>query len=346
MIGLPGLTLATGRPEDAGPILETFAGFIDRGMLPNRFPDASERPQYNTIDATLWYFQAIRSYRESTQDDALIRKLFPKLREIIDWHVKGTRYDIRVDPADGLLFGGQAGIQLTWMDAKVGDHVITPRIGKPVEVNALWYNALLTMVELAERLGESPADYRERADQALAGFDRFWNAESGYCFDVLDGPGGAESALRPNQLLAVSLPASPLSHERQAAVVDACARALLTSYGLRSLAPSEQGYQGHYGGDQAQRDGAYHQGTVWAWLMGPFVTAHLRVYRDHKAALRILEPLGDHLLGAGLGTLSEIFDGDAPFAPRGCIAQAWSVGEILRAFDSIERISTQRGRAH
>ena len=340
MISLPGLTLATGRPEDAAPILETYAGYIDQGMLPNRFPDGEEQPRYNTIDATLWYFQAVRAYHESTQDDALLHRLFPKLREIIDWHVKGTRYDIHVDRADGLLYGGQAGVQLTWMDAKVGDRVITPRIGKPVEVNALWYNALRAMAEFAKRLGESPAEYRERADQTQAGFERFWNEESGYCYDVLDGPAGAESALRPNQLLGVSLPESPLSPDRQAAVVDACARTLLTSYGIRTLAPSDQGYRGHYGGDQSNRDGAYHQGAAWAWLMGPFVAAHLRVHQDTEAALRMLEPFGDHLLDAGLGTLSEIFDGNAPFIPRGCIAQAWSVGEILRTYASIERLCT------
>jgi len=343
MISLPGLTLATGRPQDAAPVLETFARYIDQGMLPNRFPDAAETPQYNTIDATLWYFEAIRAYHEATRDDALLGRLFPKLRDIIDWHLRGTRYDIHVDPADGLLYGGQPGVQLTWMDAKVGNQVITPRIGKPVEVNALWYNALVAMAGFAERLGEPAIDYHAMAERALAGFQRFWNAGAGYCFDVLDGPGGAESLLRPNQLLAVSLPASPLPSERQVAVVDACARALLTSHGLRSLAPTEAGYQGHYGGDQASRDGAYHQGTVWAWLIGPFVTAHLRVHGDPQAALRLLEPFGDHLLGAGLGTVSEIFDGDAPFSPRGCIAQAWSVAEILRAFDAIERHSNQRG---
>ncbi|AHE97454.1 amylo-alpha-1,6-glucosidase [Thioalkalivibrio paradoxus] len=340
MISLPGLTLAAGRPEIAAPILETFAQFVSDGMLPNRFPDAGEQPEYNTVDATLWYFEAVRAYHEATGDDALLRRLLPTLRDIVDWHLKGTRYGIRVDPADGLLRWQHDGVQLTWMDAKVGDHVITPRSGKPVEVNALWYNALCAMADFAERLGEDGAAYRERARVALAGFDRFWNPDTGHCFDVLDGPDGHEACLRPNQILAVALHASPLPPERQGLVLDACARTLLTSHGLRSLAVSETAYQGIYQGDQFHRDGAYHQGTVWAWLIGPFVDAHLRVRKDPAAARRLLQPFGDHLSSAGLGTISEIFDGDAPFEPRGCIAQAWSVGEVLRALVRIERFET------
>jgi predicted glycogen debranching enzyme len=337
MISLPGLTLVTGRAEIAAPILATFARFVSDGMLPNRFPDAGDEPEYNTIDATLWYFEAIRAYYQATGDDALLRKLFPTLQSIIDWHVKGTRYGIQVDPADGLLRGGQQGVQLTWMDAKVGELVITPRIGKPIEVNALWYNALCTMVTFAERLGQPSAPYQRLAEAALAGFDRFWNPATGFCHDVLDGPEGHESALRPNQILAVALPDCPLAPDRRRAVVDACARALLTSYGLRSLAASESGYRGAYAGDQFHRDSAYHQGTTWGWLIGPFVAAHLRVYRDPAAAVRLLEPFADHLGAAGVGSISEIFDGDAPFAAQGCIAQAWSVAEVLRAFDVIER---------
>jgi predicted glycogen debranching enzyme len=337
MISLPGLALSTGQASIAAPILRTFAQFVDQGMLPNRFPDASAQPEYNTIDATLWYFQAIRAYHDATGDDQLLRDLFPVLRGIVDWHVKGTRYGIQVDAADGLLRGGQPGVQLTWMDAKVGDLVITPRIGKPVEVNALWFNALRAMVAFAARLGEPVEPYQGMAAKALASFDRFWNAAASYCFDVIDGPQGVEAALRPNQIFAVSLPESPLSLDRQRDVVDACAGALLTSYGLRSLAPSEPGYQGFYGGDQRHRDGAYHQGSVWAWLLGPFVEAHLRVHRDPEAARRLIAPLGDHLGAAGLGSISEIFDGDAPFTPRGCIAQAWSVGEALRVLTLLDR---------
>ncbi|MGO9961671.1 MAG: amylo-alpha-1,6-glucosidase [Solirubrobacteraceae bacterium] len=332
MISLPGLTLATGRAKLAAPILRTFAQFVSEGMLPDRFPDATGEPEYNTIDATLWYFQAIRACHEATGDDALLRDLWPKLTEIIQCHVAGTRYGIKVDPADGLLRGGVQGVQLTWMDAKVGDRVITPRIGKPVEVNALWYNALVAMAAFADRLGEPGDTYRTQAAAGLKGFDRFWNPATGYCFDVLDGPGGDDPSLRPNQLLAVSLPDSPLAPDRRRAVVDACAHALLCSHGLRSLAPSDPAYIGFYGGDQSHRDGAYHEGTVWAWLIGPFVDAHLSVYADPAATRRLLTSLQDHLSAAGLGSVSEIFDGDAPFTPRGCIAQAWSVGEVLRVF--------------
>lgn len=337
MISLPGLALVTGHADIAATILRTFGEFVSQGMLPNRFPDAGDTPAYNTIDATLWYFQAIRAHHEATGDDGLLRDLWPTLQEIITWHIQGTRYDIKVDPADGLLRGGVPGVQLTWMDAIVGTDVITPRIGKPVEVNALWYNALLAMVAFAAALGEPADTYQTAAGAALKGFDRFWNPATGYCFDVLDAPDGNEPALRPNQLLAVSLPESPLAPDRQRAVLDACARALVGSRGLRSLAGSEPGYQGFYGGDQAHRDGAYHEGTVWAWLIGPFVDAHLRVYGDPGAAGRYLEPFADHLSAAGLGTVSEIFDGDAPFDPKGCIAQAWSVGEILRAVATLAR---------
>lgn len=345
MISLPGLALTTGRPEIAAPILRTFARFIDQGMLPNRFPDAATQPEYNTIDATLWYFQAIRAYHDATSDDALLADLYPKLEQILDAHVAGTRYQIRVDPADGLLRGGQPGVQLTWMDAKVGGNVITPRIGKPVEVNALWYNALLAMVRFARRLNQRPDRWQAMADTARQGFARFWNPATGYCFDVLDGPQGNEALLRPNQLFAVSLPESPLTTEQQKAVVDACARMLLTSYGLRSLEPGEPDYRGAMTGDQFHRDSAYHQGTVWAWLLGPFLDALLRIHGDAAEAARILGPLADHLQGACLGSVSEVFDGDAPFEPRGCIAQAWSVAEALRSFDRIERLQAASAAA-
>jgi predicted glycogen debranching enzyme len=301
-------------------------------MLPNRFPDSSSAPEYNTIDATLWYVRAIKAYVDATDDLELLRDLWPTLNDIVRCHVEGTRYGIKVDPSDGLLAGGEPGIQLTWMDARVGDHVITPRIGKPIEVNALWYDALVSMGAFATRLGEPSAPLNAQAAAARAGFERFWNTDAGYCFDVLDGPGGHETALRPNQLFAVALGGDLLDEPRRRAIVDTCGHALLTSHGLRSLAPSDPAYVGVYGGDQSHRDGAYHQGTVWAWLIGPFVDAHLRVYDDPAAARRLLAPFGDHLVAAGLGTVSEIFDGDAPFIPRGCIAQAWSVGELLRAF--------------
>jgi len=334
MISLPGLTLTTGRPEVAASVLRTFARYVDRGMLPNRFPDAGETPEYNTVDATFWYFEAIRAYYEATGDDGLLRDLYPVLQDIIEWHRHGTRYSIHVDPADGLLYAGEPGVQLTWMDATVGDWVVTPRIGKPVEINALWYNALRSMADFARRLGQPAEEYDALAEHARTGFARFWNSAAGYCYDVLDGPQGNDPALRPNQLLAVSLPHSPLTHEQQVAVVEVCARELLTSHGLRSLAPGDPAFIGHYGGDGRQRDGAYHQGTVWGWLIGPFVTAHLRVYRDPAAARAFLAPFAHHLADHGLGSVSEIFDGDPPFTPRGCIAQAWSVAEVLRAWQA------------
>lgn len=332
MISLPGLTLSTGRPEIARSILLTFARYLDRGMLPNRFPDAGETPEYNTVDATLWYFEAIRAYDAATQDDELLRELYPALVEIIDWHQRGTRYNIHLDD-DGLIYAGEIGAQLTWMDAKVDDWVVTPRIGKPVEINALWYNALTVMAAIAKRLEQSDRRYRQMAEQTAAGFQRFWNQANGYCYDVLDSPNGDDPTLRPNQIFAVSLPTpSLLTAEQQRGVVDACARMLLTSHGLRSLTPNSPEYRGHYGGGQYERDGAYHQGTTWGWLIGPFVQAHLKVYGDRAQARALLQPMANHLTTHGLGSLSEIFDGDAPMAPRGCIAQAWTVAEVLRAW--------------
>jgi predicted glycogen debranching enzyme len=332
LISLPGLTLSTGQPETARKILQTVARFVDRGMLPNRFPEGAESAEYNTADATLWYFEALRQYYAATRDRKFLRGLFGVLADILEWHVRGTRFNIHVDPTDGLLHAGEAGVQLTWMDAKVGDWVVTPRTGKPVEVNALWYNALLSMAEFARAVEKPPAEYDRMAAQARAGFQRFWSPTMACCLDVIDGPEGDDASLRPNQLLAVSLPNSPLDPEQQRGVVDACARHLLTSCGLRSLAPTHPQYQGRYEGCQRRRDAAYHQGTVWAWWLGPFVTAHLRVYRDAVKAVSFLEPIAHHLKAHGLGSVSEIFDGDPPFTPRGCTAQAWSVAEVLRAW--------------
>ena len=344
MIALPGLTLATGRTEIARDILSTFARFVDRGMLPNRFPDsgnALSEADYNTVDATLWYVEAIRAYHAHTHDDVLLRELFGVLESIVDWHVRGTRFGIRVDPVDGLLRAGEAGVQLTWMDAKVGDWVVTARIGKPVEINALWHNALCSIADFARTLGKPANAYDTLAARVQASFDRFWNEAKGYCYDVIDGQDGDDGALRPNQLLAVSLPHSPLSQTQQRAVVDACARRLITSHGLRSLSPDDSRYIGHYGGDMRQRDAAYHQGTAWAWLMGPFVSAHLRAYGDVEGVQSILSGLLHQLTSHGLGSLSEIADGDAPHAPRGCIAQAWSVAEVLRVWPLLtQRLST------
>ncbi len=331
MIALPGLTLVTGRPEAARRILTTFARFMDGGMLPNVFPDAGQEPEYNTVDAALWYVEAVRAYHAATGDDAALRELFPALEQIIRGYTEGTRYRIRVD-GDGLVAAGEPGVQLTWMDAKVGDWVVTPRTGKPVEVNALWYNALVAVAGFARRLGRPAAEWSAMAERAAAGFTRFWNGAAGYCYDVIDGPDGCEAALRPNQILAVSLPASPLSLERQRLVVDACSGHLLISYGLRSLAPGEPGYQARYGGGPRERDGAYHQGTAWAWLLGPFALAHHRVHGDREAARALLEPMAQHLADHGLGSIAEVFEAEPPFRPDGCVAQAWSVAETLRAW--------------
>jgi len=340
MIALPGLALTTGRPDVARRILSTFARFVDRGMLPNRFPDAGEPPEYNTVDATLWYFEALRAYHAVTRDDALLKELYPVLEEILRLHRAGTRYSIKEDPCDGLLASGEPGVQLTWMDAKVGDRVVTPRTGKAVEINALWYNAIRAMAGFSRLLRGSAAPWDALGERVRTGFDRFWSDDLGYCYDVLDAPGGHDGTLRPNQIFAVSLFESPLAPERQKTVVDACARDLVTSFGLRSLAPGHPHYRGRYGGDQGARDGVYHQGTAWAWLLGPFALAHFKVYRDAAAALSFLEPLADHLGDYGIGSIAEIFDGDAPFAPGGCIAQAWSVAETLRAWHALHRGSS------
>jgi predicted glycogen debranching enzyme len=342
MIALPGLALSTGRADVARQILLAFRSYIDGGMLPNNFPDAGGKPEYNSVDAALWYFEAVRQYFSATQDTATLQKLFSVLAAMIDAHVAGTRYNIHVDSADGLLYAGGPGIQLTWMDVKIGDWVVTPRTGKPVEINALWINALETMAGFARLLKKSPTSYERLSAQAKNSFQKFWNTERNCCFDVIDVPGsaktgGKDNAVRPNQIFAVSLPVSPLRAEQQKSVVDTCAKHLLTCYGLRSLAPGELNYRGHYGGDSRSRDSAYHQGTVWGWLLGPFALAHFRVYNDRAAAHRYLEPLGSHISAYGLGTLAEIFDGDPPHAPRGCIAQAWTVGEVLRAWSELAK---------
>jgi predicted glycogen debranching enzyme len=333
MIALPGLLLTTGHSDIARKVLLAFARYVDQGMLPNNFPDAGGTPEYNTVDAALWYFEAVRQYFAATQDSEIVVKLFPALSEIVDAHLKGTRYSIHADDSDGLLYAGEDGVQLTWMDARVGTRVITPRIGKPIEINALWYNALRTMATLAPVAGKAAETFNKLADRVKTSFSKFWDETKGYCYDVIDAPGpGNDASLRPNQIFAVSLPESPLSAAQQKSVVDACARHLLTSHGLRSLAMAVSDYDGHYGGSPEHRDGIYHQGTVWGWLIGPFVLAHLRVYKNPEMARRFLEPMGKQITTAGLGTLSEIFDGDAPFHPRGCIAQAWTVAEVLRSW--------------
>ena len=352
MIALPGLALATGRTGDAGSILRTFAEHVSDGMLPNRFPDGGEPAEYNTVDATLWYFHAIAAYLEASGDRALLRELYPVLRDIVAWHRRGTRYGIRVDPQDGLLFAGERGVQLTWMDAKVGDWVVTPRIGKPVEVNALWHYALTQLADWARSLKDSraAADYGAAAGRAAASFsERYWYPAGGHLYDVIDGPGdqvdaagkSVDPSLRPNQIFAVSLGTNLLDAARARAVVDVCGGELLTPVGLRSLSASDPRYAGRYLGDPRQRDGAYHQGTVWTWLLGPYALAHHKVYGDTEHALALLEGLAPHLDEACIGSISEIMDGDAPHSPRGCFAQAWSVAETLRAYHSL---TAQRAR--
>jgi predicted glycogen debranching enzyme len=338
MISLPGLTLATSRQETARDILLTFAGLVDRGMLPNVFPGAGDKPDHNTVDAALWFFEAWRSYIEASGDREALTEVFPVLAQIIDWHLKGTRYSTRVDPADGLLSAGEPGVQLTWMDAKIGDWVVTPRIGKPVEVNALWYNALCIMAEFAVMLGHPAAVYRELAERVRASFARFADERTGGLHDVIDGPSGNDGSIRPNQILAVSLPHSPLSPQQQSEIVALCGQKLLTSYGLRSLSPDHSDYKPHYAGDPWHRDGAYHQGTVWAWLLGHYVVAEYRVRGDTDLAMQRLAVMRDHLFDAGLGTISEIFDAEAPHLPAGAPSQAWSVACILEAWWSVQRL--------
>jgi predicted glycogen debranching enzyme len=337
MIALAGLTLATGRHESARRILETFGPLVDRGMLPNMFPGGLDRPRYNTVDAALWYVEAWRAYLEVTGDSKALGRVFPVLAEVVRWYRDGTRYGIRMDPQDGLIEAGTPGVQLTWMDAKVGDWVVTPRAGKPVEVNALWYNALRALADLADALGEDPVPFRALAQRTREGFRRYIRRDGEGLLDVLDGPAGDGAGVRPNQLLAVSLPHSPLDEETQAAVVAVCGRELLCSYGLRSLAPGSPEYRSQYQGSVWDRDGAYHQGTVWAWLLGHYAMAEYRVSGDAAAAQARLGPLEDHLADGGLGTVSEIFDAGPPHGPRGAPSQAWSVACTLEAWWRLER---------
>jgi predicted glycogen debranching enzyme len=343
MISLPGLALATGRAAEAASILRTFAQYVSDGLLPNNFPDnAGIIPGYNTADATLWYVMAIRAYQDATGDLTLATDLLPGLVQIIDRHVAGTKFGIGVDSKDGLLRAGEPGVQLTWMDAKVGSWVVTPRIGKPVEINALWYNVLRVVAELVDQLGDRDTAnrYSGLANRARESFeDRFWSADHAYLADVVDGPDGDDWSLRPSQILAISLPYPLLEGDEARSVLDAVGRSLLTSYGLRSLSPDDTSYHGDYGGDQLHRDGSYHQGPVWSWLLGPFSEATYRLTGDREAAFDVLQPIGDHLRDAGLGSVSEIFEGDAPHIPNGCIAQAWGVAEVLRVWRLLEEIA-------
>lgn len=345
MIALPGLTLVTQRFDVAREILLAFAEHVDRGMLPNNFLDGGEPPEYNTADATLWYFEAIRQYEDVCGDHDLIREqLYPVLIDIVDWHVRGTRYGIKMDPADGLLHAGEPGLQLTWMDAKVGDRVITPRTGKPVEIQALWYNALRTMEGWAHTFGQPNyvSYYDHIANLANDSFNRqFWNPAERCLYDVVED-GVGDASIRPNQVIATSLKYRMLSAERSRAVLSKVEQDLLTPYGLRTLSPRDTRYIGQYEGDPAQRDSAYHQGTVWPWLIGAFACGYVNAFGSNEAVLtkisKWLQPLEGQVSQFGLGSIPEIYSGDPPYAPCGCIAQAWSVSEVLRAVVELRRL--------
>jgi predicted glycogen debranching enzyme len=352
MISLPGLTLATGRSTEAKSILETFGRYESDGMLPNFFPDSGQAPEYNTADATLWWAWALKQYFDATGDIAFVRRQLPLLQDVVAWHKQGTRHNLKLDTSDGLITAGEKGTQLTWMDAKVGDLVVTPRQGKPVEINALWYNFLRTVAELLRKSVEvggiadpdevtrKAAEFDTMAAQTKQGMAKFWNADKGCLYDVILQDGSKDAAVRPNQLIALSLPYTAFSQDEGEKILAVVERELLTPYGLRTLAPCDPAYKGRYGGGLAQanqyeRDITYHQGTVWPWLFGPWVEARLK--SKGTSAENVSEVLGKlgsvmkHVLGdAGLGSVSEICDGDWPHTARGCIAQAWSVAELLR----------------
>jgi predicted glycogen debranching enzyme len=336
MISLEGLTLVTGRPNEARDILRTFAHHFRDGLIPNMFPEGDKEGLYHTADATLWFFQALHRYDMLTGDHALVSQLMPSLDVSLDRHRQGTRFNIGVDPSDGLLRQGEEGYQLTWMDAKVDDWVVTPRRGKAVEINALWYNALRLAATWHDRSGHQgrAAELHAWADQTYASFNcRFWNDAAGCLFDVLDGPEGDDPACRPNQILAVGLTHPVLAPDRWPYVVDVVRDRLFTPVGLRSLDPAHPDFKATYDGDLRARDAAYHQGTVWAWLVGPFVDAWLRVHPGRAGEARaFLAGFVPHLSEACIGSISEIFDAVPPFTPRGCIAQAWSVAEVLRCW--------------
>lgn len=338
MIALEGLSLVTGRAVEAKTIIAGFAAHVQDGLIPNMFPDGHEAGLYNTADATLWFFHAVDRVVALTGDMDFLATLLPVLDDIIAHHVAGTRFGIAMDPTDGLLHQGEPGQQLTWMDAKVGDWVVTPRRGKAVEINALWHNAVSCLAAWRHRLGRDDDGLQALAQRIATSFNtRFWSEQRGYLFDVVDGENGDDNSLRPNQLFAISLPHPVLARQYWRPVVDQIRHHLLTPVGLRSLGPADPAYCPRFFGDRLARDGAYHQGTVWAWLIGPFVQAWLKAYPDDKAQARAdLAAFAPHLSQFGLGSIGEVFDGDAPHHPRGCISQAWSVAEWLRATTLLE----------
>jgi predicted glycogen debranching enzyme len=347
MISLEGLTLSTGRPREAEYILRSFAKYIRNGLIPNMFPEGKTSGLYHTADASLWFFHAANRYIEETGDKETLELLLPKLLDIIDHHQRGTDFGIGVDHTDGLLRQGAGGYQLTWMDAKVDDWVVTPRRGKAIEINALWYNALCVTAGWLESVGDKgrAAELSERATRVYDSFnERFWSSELGYCYDIVDKEGsGDDPSLRPNQVLSISLPHAVLSPDKWQPVLNVVREQLLTPYGLRSLAPSDLNYKVRYDGDLRARDAAYHQGTVWAWLIGPFFDAWLRVNpEDWEMGRTILAGFDAEMSEAGVGTISEVFDAEPPFTPRGCIAQAWSVAEVLRC--TLKLLSGEQSR--
>jgi predicted glycogen debranching enzyme len=335
MISLEGLTLATGRHTEAGYILRTFAHYVRRGLIPNMFPEGHDEGLYHTADATLWFFHATARYVEISGDDLFLTQTMPEMEKIIEHHLRGTDFGISVDPKDGLLRQGAAGYQLTWMDAKVEDWVVTPRRGKAVEINALWYNALCLMRDWLRQQGQTAkaGEIQKHAQQCYDSFQkRFWYEKGGYLYDVVDGENGDDHSLRPNQVFAISVDFPILAQNRWAAVMQCVERTLLTPVGLRSLAPGEKDYKAQYYGNLRARDAAYHQGTVWPWLIGPYIDAWLKLHPDKvEEAEKLLHPLEDRLAENGIGTIGEIFDAEAPYTHRGCVAQAWSVSEVLRS---------------
>jgi predicted glycogen debranching enzyme len=335
MISLEGLTIATRRFREAGYILRTFGQYVRDGLIPNMFPEGDREGLYHTADASLWFFHAIERYTIATGDDETLRRLLPTLIDIVEHHLRGTRFGIKVDPADGLFTQGAEGYQLTWMDAKVGDWVVTPRRGKAVELNALWYNALCLLQSWTQKHGGAESlNLVEHARRARDSFNkRFWYSEGGYLYDVIDGEQGDDASCRPNQVFAISLPHPVLDRERWESVMTVVHDRLLTPVGLRSLAPGAPDYKARYYGDLRARDAAYHQGTVWAWLIGPFIDAWQKVHgADRQEVRRLLSGFDQHLSEACVGSISEVFDADDPYVPRGCVAQAWSVAEVLRCW--------------
>lgn len=348
MISLPGLTLTTRRFDIARDILGTFSKYVKDGLVPNMFPDAGQKPAYNSVDASLWYFEAVWKYITATGDYDFIEKdIYPVLKEITEAYINGTNFGIFMD-RDSLISAGSPKLQITWMDAMSGDKVFTPRNGKAVEINALWYNALRVMETLAAEFGGEPAKYGKLADSVKASFaGTFWNGEKNCLFDVV-GDLGPDDSVRPNQIFALSLTHTMLDREKEEMILETVWDKLYTTYGLRTLSPDSPDYKGTYGGGPYRRDEAYHQGTVWPWLLGHFITAYLKVSdyskKSRKAAMRMLEPFRSHLDDACIGQISEVFNGSDPMLPGGCCAQAWSVAEILRAYEEIsDRVNRKEG---